>query len=210
MVSNKGMKRSTVGLLLLLAGMCPIIVFNILAQIPISVLASSNMTSNFSTTPQNIIRLGSINETATIVTPEENVTKNPMNSTTPPSAIQHRAQPELKSEILTESQQVKQQYNPPVRVISQYAYVTPMTQYGGGGNLHIVGEVINESDNLVGGVTIVATLYDANNQVVGTGSGHAQIDPLYPQQKSPFEIVVYKGNSPVNLMSAYSLAVDWR
>ena len=103
MVSNKGMKRSTVGLLLLLAGMCPIIVFNILAQIPISVLASSNMTSNFSTTPQNIIRLGFINETATIVTPEENVTKNPMNSTTPPSAIQHRAQPELKSEILTES-----------------------------------------------------------------------------------------------------------
>ena len=62
------MKRSAVGLLLLLAGMCLIIVFNVFAQIPISVLASSNMTSsNFSTTPQNIIRLGSINETATIV-----------------------------------------------------------------------------------------------------------------------------------------------
>ena len=93
MVSNKGMKRSTVGLLLLLAGMCPIIVFNVLAQIPISVLASSNMTSNFSDhSTQNIIRLGSINETATIVTPEENVTRNPMNSTAPLSAIQHPAQ----------------------------------------------------------------------------------------------------------------------
>ena len=67
---------------------------------------------------------------------------------------------------------------------------------GGGGDLHIVGEVINESDNLVGGVTIVATLYDANNQVVGTGSGHAQIDPLIHNRNRLLKLLYTKGIPP--------------
>src|SRR5919106_5805039 len=55
---------------------------------------------------------------------------------------------------------------PPVRIVSQNAWADDSNQFRGR-TFHIVGEVINESSDILDMVKVVATLYDTNNQVVG-------------------------------------------
>ena len=41
--------------------------------------------------------------------------------------------------------------------------------------LHIAGEALNQSTDIVSGVKVIATLYDSNNKIVGTGSSYLSI-----------------------------------
>lgn len=99
---------------------------------------------------------------------------------------------------------------PAVRIVSQYAWVDDSNQFTGR-ILYIVGEVVNESPEILSSVKVVATLYNVNNEVVGTDSTYLEINNnFYPDEKSPFKIMITKDDGPVQQVSTYTLAVDWR
>jgi hypothetical protein len=99
---------------------------------------------------------------------------------------------------------------PAVRIVSQYAWADDSNQFTGR-TLYIVGEVINDSTDILSSVKVVATLYNANNEVVGTDSTYLEINNnFYPGEKSPFKIMITNDDGPVQQLSSYTLAVDWR
>ena len=91
--------------------------------------------------------------------------------------------------------------------MSQYAYVEPNEITNG--ILHVIGEVINESNQTARFVEVVATFYDQNNQVIGTDYTYTALSELSPGQKSPFEISLSGTSAPIHQMQAYALALDW-
>jgi hypothetical protein len=97
---------------------------------------------------------------------------------------------------------------PPVRIVSQNAWADDSNMYAGR-TFHIVGEVMNESSEILDMVKVVATLYDMNNQVVGTDSTYLEINNnFYPGEKSPFKITISNDDAPIHQLSSYTL--DWR
>ena len=68
----------------------------------------------------------------------------------------------------------------------------------------IVGEVKNNGERTANGVKVIATLYDANNQIVGTEYTYAEISDLKVGQVSPFKIADID-----TTFQTYKLQVDW-
>lgn len=91
----------------------------------------------------------------------------------------------------------------PPRILSYSSYVSST------GNMHIVGEVINESYQLVRFVEITATFYDANNRVIGTDFTFTNPSTLQPGQRAPFDMIIIEGSIPTYLMAYYTLSVDY-
>jgi hypothetical protein len=60
------------------------------------------------------------------------------------------------------------------------------------GYWHIAGEVANEGDAPAEFVKIIATVYDAQGQVAGTGFAFSSLDTIPAGGKSPFEISLEK------------------
>jgi hypothetical protein len=92
-------------------------------------------------------------------------------------------------------------YQPPV-ILSQYSYVNNI------GSMHIVGEVLNQAPMTAEFVKIIATLYNANGQVIGTDFTYADPSDLAPGQRAPFDIILLEGSVPMYQMSGYGLTVD--
>jgi hypothetical protein len=105
--------------------------------------------------------------------------------------------PVLQPEIIVEPIRI------PPRILSQSSYVDDS------GNLHIVGEVINESFQILRFVEVIATFYDANNRVLGTDFTFTSPSTLQPGQRAPFDIIVSEGSIPISLMAYYNLSVDF-
>jgi hypothetical protein len=91
----------------------------------------------------------------------------------------------------------------PPRVLSHSTYVDST------GNLHIVGEVINESFQSLRFVQIIATFYDSNNGVIGTDLTFTSPSTIPPGQRAPFDIIVSEGSIPTSLLAYYTLSVDY-
>jgi hypothetical protein len=72
------------------------------------------------------------------------------------------------------------------------------------GFLHIVGEVQNNSGKDVEFVKIIATLYNAAGQVIGTGFTYTASDIIAIGQTSPFEIIFDRHEG----MATYELQVE--
>ena len=68
----------------------------------------------------------------------------------------------------------------------------------------IVGEIMNTGDRTANGVKIIATLYDVNNQIVGTEYTYAEISDLKVGQVSPFKIADIS-----TTFQTYKLQADW-
>lgn len=70
---------------------------------------------------------------------------------------------------------------------------------------------VNQHLIIVSGVKVVATLYDSNNKIVGTGWSYLTIaNNLYPNNKSPFEIIIYDiHTSNMQAIASSALAADW-
>jgi hypothetical protein len=79
----------------------------------------------------------------------------------------------------------------------------------GSGDLHIVGEVFNESFQTLRFVDVIATFYDANNRIIGTDFDFTNPSAIQPGQRAPFDIVVSEGSIPISLMAYYNLSVDY-
>ena len=59
---------------------------------------------------------------------------------------------------------------------------------------HIVGEIQNNSTHIDTSVQVAVTLYDNNNQTVGTANTYTTPSTILPGKKSPFEIIVNQNN----------------
>ena len=94
-----------------------------------------------------------------------------------------------------------------LRILSQYGYVEP--NQISNGILHVIGEVINESNQTARFIRVVATFYDQNKQVIGTDYSYTTLSELSPGQKSPFEISLSGTSAPIHQMQDYALALDW-
>lgn len=104
--------------------------------------------------------------------------------------------------------------NPPipaVAILSHTYWIDNSNQFSGP-IMHIAGEALNQSPDIVSGVKVIATLYDSNNKMVGTGWSYLTVaNNLYPNNKSPFEIEIYDSDvSNMQAVASYALAVDWR
>lgn len=58
------------------------------------------------------------------------------------------------------------------------------------GFMHIVGEVINTSDNTYQYVEVTAYVYDKNDKIISVDSGYLLVNYLLPHSKAPFEIII--------------------
>ena len=56
--------------------------------------------------------------------------------------------------------------------------------------LHISGEVLNNSTQPARNVEVSATLYDSNKNVIGTGNAFTTPSDIQPDYKSHFEIII--------------------
>lgn len=88
-----------------------------------------------------------------------------------------------------------------VSILNSSSYVDAV------GWLHVVGEVKNTSTNTINYVNIVATFYDSANKVVGTSFTYSTIGTLRPQEKSPFNIILYN-NEQTSKTSSYKLTAS--
>ena len=69
------------------------------------------------------------------------------------------------------------------------------------GHYHIVGEVQNDSENVVSLVQIEATLLNEDDQVIERMSGSVFIDVMQPGEKSAFHIVFFDSEQASNISS---------
>jgi hypothetical protein len=78
------------------------------------------------------------------------------------------------------------------------------------GNLHIVGEVQNNSTIHIRSVEVMGTFYSINNTEVRTESVYTQPEDLVPGYVSPFELILLSINVPVKEIDHYELQLIWR
>ena len=137
------------------------------------------------------------------------LTQIPVNPVPPPLTMPSTIVPVPNPVILPQvplQPQTAQTIQPikiPPRILSYNSFVDSM------GNMHIVGEVINESLQPMYLVIVTATFYDTANRVIGTDFTFADPGTLQPGQRAPFDIVVSQGSIPIPLIASYTLAADY-
>jgi len=77
---------------------------------------------------------------------------------------------------------------------------------------HVVGEVSNTGESTAHFVKIISSFYDKNDDLVGVGWAYTTLDNIYPNGKSPFEIIISdfistNGYSFQKVYDSYSLFV---
>jgi hypothetical protein len=72
------------------------------------------------------------------------------------------------------------------------------------GNMHVVGEVLNNSTSTVDSVKVVGTFYDANARVVGTSFTYIDYN-LTSKGKAPFDIILLQASIPMQQIHNYKI-----
>lgn len=78
--------------------------------------------------------------------------------------------------------------------------------YRAGSSFVVVGEAINGGSSPVYGVTVIATFYDADNNLVGASESAALLPQTLPTQANPFRLQLL--NAPANV-DRYELTLRW-
>lgn len=60
------------------------------------------------------------------------------------------------------------------------------------GNLYILGEIVNNTNNTLDFVKISVNLYDSYNNVIGSNDNYTYLENLSPNQKTCFKIIFYR------------------
>ncbi len=68
--------------------------------------------------------------------------------------------------------------------------ITSSSSYRQGDYFYIVGEVLNTDSNDKEYVKVIATLYDDNRNVIGTGFTYTDPSTISSQESSPFKIII--------------------
>jgi hypothetical protein len=78
------------------------------------------------------------------------------------------------------------------------------------GIVHFLGEVLNKGSEPASAVEIIATLYDLNNQVIGTRAAYTTPSTIPSGQSAPFELTVGFGdNVPIANIDHVKFHLDW-
>ena len=78
---------------------------------------------------------------------------------------------------------------------------------GDDGAFHVVGEVHNNLESPLNQVTIFATLYDENNNVITTKETRTLVNTIMPHMEGPFDFI-FTNINPSKIQS-YSLDLDY-
>lgn len=79
---------------------------------------------------------------------------------------------------------------------------------GDDGSLHIVGEIQNGLDAPLNQISISATLYDVNNQIIATKETGSLVNIIMPQMKGPFDFILTDSES--KRADTYSLDINYK
>ena len=79
---------------------------------------------------------------------------------------------------------------------------------GDGGTLHIVGEIHNNLESPLNQISIQATLYDENNQVIATKETNSLVNTIMPNMIGPFDFVLTE--SSLKNTESYSLDLNYK
>ena len=79
---------------------------------------------------------------------------------------------------------------------------------GDDGSLHIVGEIQNDLDVPLNQISISATLYDVNNQIIATKETGSLVNIIMPQMKGPFDFILTDSES--KRTDTYSLDINYK
>lgn len=82
---------------------------------------------------------------------------------------------------------------------SDFALISSGDYVDAFGHYHIVGEVQNDSEDVVSLVQVEATLLDENDQVIERPSGRVFIDVMQPGEKSAFHVVYFDSVQASNI-----------
>jgi hypothetical protein len=74
-------------------------------------------------------------------------------------------------------------------------------------NMHVIGEVENNTPKVIEYVKIIGTFYDNNNRVVGTSSTYTDPPNLGPGEISPFDLILGGASVSINQIERYILKV---
>lgn len=91
-----------------------------------------------------------------------------------------------------------------VKVLSMNSFIDSI------GYLHVVGEIENNTPNLITYVKATATFYDINNQVVGTDYTYTNPTDLGSGDKAPFEIILTSASIPLSEIDHYRVAPSYQ
>jgi plastocyanin len=101
----------------------------------------------------------------------------------------------------TQQQQRQSNTNNGISVVSSSVLETDF------GFTFIIGEIRNDSPEVVGTVTIVGSFHDANGNLIDTTSTFAELSQLRPGEKSPFRMGI-SDESILERMDNYTLSVE--
>jgi SLAP domain-containing protein len=76
------------------------------------------------------------------------------------------------------------------------------------GNMHVIGEVQNNTPNVIQYVKVTGTFYDNNNKVVGTSFTYTDPTDLAPNEKAPFDLILSDASIPLDQIEKYTLKVS--
>lgn len=77
------------------------------------------------------------------------------------------------------------------------------------GNMHVVGEVRNNSPSTVVFITIVGNFYDVQNELVAMQFTYSKPANIESGQKATFELIVTTARVPISLIDHYNLKINY-
>ena len=83
-----------------------------------------------------------------------------------------------------------------------------MTHINSAGNMHIIGEVVNNASNSAEYVKIIGTFYDNTNKIVGTSFTYTDPKDLAPGENAPFDLILTDASIPIDQIEKYTLNVS--
>ena len=84
--------------------------------------------------------------------------------------------------------------------------ITSSSSYSQGDYFYIVGEVSNTGSNDKEFVKVIATLYDDNRRVIGTGFTYTDPSTISSQESSPFKLIISESDvSSINAIESFKL-----
>ncbi|QUC65624.1 DUF3426 domain-containing protein [Nitrosopumilus sp. K4] len=93
-------------------------------------------------------------------------------------------------------------------VFAEVSIQNDQTYLGDDGALHIVGEIQNDLNTPLNQISIHATLYDKNNQVIGVEETSSLVNIIMPEMKGPFDFILTDSESKKT--KSYSLDLKYK
>jgi hypothetical protein len=165
-----------------------------------SIMLACGESGSVSTTPADVAEQPTQRPTFTpIPTEGEGPTEPPPPTNTPEGPTPTPAPP-TDTPPPTATQPPTNTPPPPLQIQGVTEYTDSI------GALHLVGEVLNQSDQNMNFVKIIASFYDSADRIVATDFTYTELDTVEAGDSSPFEMIIL---NPPDTIDTYKLDVEW-